>query len=525
MNILNYLQNRGLKPRKVSSSKGGEYACPCPMCGGEDRFHVWPDEPTNQQVRGRFWCRGCGATGNLISLLIEDEGLTYPQACERLGIELKKRAFSPVNLKQPDASRIPETDFQGRTVELPPAAWVERCAKLVSSARDNLLNSPAPLAWLAERGINREMAEAFSLGWLPGEKGKSDFGGWYVRPRASWGLPRADKPTFSFPRGLVIPRIITRHGAPQVVSLRIRRLESDRRAFAPNIKYFVFPGSAVMPLLWMPPALANGSLKGYGVVTVESDLDGILLAGVIVAAQLPLGVFVCQSDRGKPDAAAHRIIRDALCVLVAHDFDQPDQKGRRPGSAASRWWLETYSRARRWPVPVGKDPGEAFQQGADLARWLNLGLPPVLQQGQKWEQQSRLDPTAGLTGQNQEPAGTPGKNTGQEISEYRGRGLVQNQAHSYPAVPAPLRVPAVVLRMVELMREYGLTVFWHDNGGFGLEHKSREFKLAPAEVQRELSECFFSPESCDFFEAAGLYGRITAARIECYANSLSRNAA
>ena len=33
--------------KKVASTKGGEYAGPCPFCGGRDRFRVWPnaDQP------------------------------------------------------------------------------------------------------------------------------------------------------------------------------------------------------------------------------------------------------------------------------------------------------------------------------------------------------------------------------------------------------------------------------------------------------------------------------------------------
>ncbi|PLW97985.1 MAG: hypothetical protein C0591_05425, partial [Marinilabiliales bacterium] len=55
-------------------------------------------------------------------------------------------------------------------------------------------------------------------------------------------------------------------------------------------------------------------------------------------------------------------------------FDSPDSKGRMPGAAARKWWLENYSQAIRWPVPVGKDPGEASRH-VDLAAWVSAGLP------------------------------------------------------------------------------------------------------------------------------------------------------
>ncbi|WP_342452329.1 primase-helicase zinc-binding domain-containing protein [Desulfovibrio desulfuricans] len=39
-----------------------EFAGPCPECGGEDRFIVWPDKPNG----GGYWCRGCGRQGDAI---------------------------------------------------------------------------------------------------------------------------------------------------------------------------------------------------------------------------------------------------------------------------------------------------------------------------------------------------------------------------------------------------------------------------------------------------------------------------
>ena len=374
MDLLVYLENFGLKPKKVSSSKGGEYASACPLCGGTDRFHFWPhQESSSLGLRGAFWCRGCELAGNLITLLMEVERLSYPEACKRLGVELKKQASRPVSLEGKEAVRLKD-NFQGRVFDLPPAIWQERCEKIVRVAHECLLKTPSALAWLANRGIDKNLIIRFSLGWLPGEAGKAHpgYSSWYTRPRKAWGLPEVDKPTFSFPRGLVIPRIYQ----GKVVSLRIRRQDCDRKNFAPETKYCVFPGSSSVPLFYMP---TSPTPKGYGVVTVESELDGILLAGVIEKRGLPVGVLATLSDRGKPHPEAHNALLKAACILVAQDFDLPDKKGRRAGAAASQWWLEIYPRAKRWPVPEGKDPGEAFEKKVDLAHWLSLGLPPVLQ--------------------------------------------------------------------------------------------------------------------------------------------------
>jgi hypothetical protein len=69
---------------------------------------------------------------------------------------------------------------------------------------------------------------------------------------------------------------------------------------------------------------------------------------------------------------------------VALDFDKPqwnEQKQRMvaPGAEACGWWSKTFPDTwKRWPVPEGKDPGEAFQAGIDLRKWASDGLPPAL---------------------------------------------------------------------------------------------------------------------------------------------------
>lgn len=41
------------------------------------------------------------------------------------------------------------------------------------------------------------------------------------------------------------------------------------------------------------------------------------------------------------------------------------------------WWAATYEQARLWPVPEGKDPGDAFALGVDLQSWILAGSPAV----------------------------------------------------------------------------------------------------------------------------------------------------
>ena len=62
MNILDLYGASGAgELRKASTTKGGEWHGPCPGCGGDDRFHVWPE----QKDGGTYWCRGCNKAGDI----------------------------------------------------------------------------------------------------------------------------------------------------------------------------------------------------------------------------------------------------------------------------------------------------------------------------------------------------------------------------------------------------------------------------------------------------------------------------
>lgn len=53
MNVLD-LASKHIVFRKVSYTQGGEWQGLRPGCGGEDRFHVWPEQ---NEGRGGYWCR------------------------------------------------------------------------------------------------------------------------------------------------------------------------------------------------------------------------------------------------------------------------------------------------------------------------------------------------------------------------------------------------------------------------------------------------------------------------------------
>lgn len=357
--IESLIQDRGLKAVKVAGTHGGEWACPCPACGGKDRFRFWPA----QGEGGTWYCRQCDKGGDSIQFLREFEGLSYTEACRRLGVE---RAAAPTSI-MPRADKAERPWEPSPTPADPGPVWQEHAAKLLDYAHARLLADEDRMMWLAMRGIFPDAVERFRLGWLPGEKGKDC----YHRDRGAWGLPpetnaRGRKKSLWIPAGLVVPAL-TEDGA--VRRLRIRRTDEARERFGAEMKYVVVPGSSMRPLLLRPEARAF--------VVVEAELDAMACVAAAMDAGLDVGAFAAGTNMGRPDAAAHAVLRRALCILVALDFDQPDEKGQRAGAKGMPFWARTYRTARRWPVPKGKDPGDAFREGWNLADWIRIGLPPV----------------------------------------------------------------------------------------------------------------------------------------------------
>jgi len=148
-------------------------------------------------------------------------------------------------------------------------------------------------------------------------------------------------------------------GAP--LRLRVRRSDEDAAAWGD--KYMVVEGSA------MPALLAGEDPRA--VVVVEAELDALAVA--FAAGDLVTACAVL-TNAGRPDAAAHALLSRALRILVALDFDEAGARGW-------SWWKATYPQARRWPVPEGKDPGDAVRLGCDLREWILAGLPPALTLG------------------------------------------------------------------------------------------------------------------------------------------------
>lgn len=349
MDILEAAGRAGVVLKKVASTKGGEYAGACPGCGGLDRFRVWP---VTKGGEGSYWCRGCDKGGDLVQFLVDFLKYEYPAAFKEAGREIDSD-YRPAGYRA--VASKDNKAFSPRHYEDPVQTWRDKAGELVEKSHVALLNFKNGMAYLARRGIDEAAVKNFKLGWLSGENNR----GCLFRPRASWGLDEVlkdngRKKMLWIPRGFIIPC----YKAGQIYRIRIRRpgVDVEGTNFG---KYYVLPGSGM-------DCLAINIDKTC-LMVVEAELDAMMIAA---QAGSMIGVVALGSAQNKPGDAVFYHLKNALRVLVALDHDPA-------GEAAWRWWAEQFMNARLWPAPIGKDPGDAFQEGLNIKDWITAGMPPV----------------------------------------------------------------------------------------------------------------------------------------------------
>ena len=364
--------------------KSGKWVGACPECGGSatsDKFNLRDD--------GGFKCYACDFKGDVITLLRKLEGLSCPDAHERAGKDCRaagcqvrdkcrlgsgekgaRRQYRPASVRPRQANSSAELPVTA--VSFPCASWLRWADALLAKARENILQDPDVLQWLAGRGLDLDAVKRFGLGWLKHSEQVD---------RQSIGLaPLKDgKTRLWIPDGLLIP-IFDRRGV--LHRLRVRRSEEARAKFLPDLKYVWLEGSGTGPLVIRPQAGqqdGNQAGSGYrGVVIEEAELDSYATAAAHDAVMV-IGIGTVSA--GLPSQLATEL-QQAQAILVALDAEEGKDGKPGPGPKAYLAWQKKYSQARFWPVPAGKDAGDYYRSGGDLRLWIESGLPPVAAAGQ-----------------------------------------------------------------------------------------------------------------------------------------------
>jgi len=329
--------------KHVAGTSGGEWAGPCPWCGGRDRFRVWPDHPSGD-AGGRYLCRACGRTGDAIQFLRDRDGLSYPEACAALKMEPRTRTRHTGHV--PPVRRT----WEPKPATTPVASWQEQAAQFVGECAANMTPGSEGLAYAEGRGLTPDTVRRLGIGWNPQDR---------LEAREAWGLEselndRGNPRRIWLPAGLVVP---SRRKAG-LVAVKVRRFAWTPKDRLP--KYCALPGST--------PGLGLGGDPGKPVVVVESELDAVL---IWQEARDLAGALALGTATGKPDADAAAYLRAAPRILVALDFD-------RAGIEAWPWWKEHFPKAEPWPCPDGKDVGDMAGTSGLVRFWIEAAtLTPV----------------------------------------------------------------------------------------------------------------------------------------------------
>jgi DNA primase len=140
--------------RKLRLQKRGrEYHALCPFHNEKTPSFTISEE------KGFFHCFGCGAHGDVVGFVMRNEGLSFPEAVEKLAQE----AGLQVPVSAPEDRQRAQRQTSGLAVLEAAAAWYEE--RLRSAA-----GRPA-LDYLKGRGLEETTIARFRLGYAPDSRG------------------------------------------------------------------------------------------------------------------------------------------------------------------------------------------------------------------------------------------------------------------------------------------------------------------------------------------------------------------
>lgn len=334
----------GVIGRRVRlTRKGREHMGLCPFHNEKTpSFTVVED-------KGFYHCFGCGAHGDVISFVMQTEGLSFPEAVEKLAGE--------AGLSVPVASPRQRAEEERRKslTEVTEAACRFFQAELEGAG------GAAGRRYLEGRGLGPETVAAFRLGFAPNRRGalvqalKAQ--GIEEAQLVEAGLVKRDEQgalrEYFFDR--VIFPIEDRRG--RVVAFGGRTLGDGQP------KYLNSPDSNLFHkgrLLYNLPRARQASREGGAVVVVEGYMDVIALAEAGVAgAVAPLGTAVTEEQI----AELWRLAEEPILCLDG------DNAGRRAALRAAERALPLLQpgKSLRFAfLPAGEDP-DSLVRAAGLA--------------------------------------------------------------------------------------------------------------------------------------------------------------
>lgn len=345
--------------RKKSIPAKGEYWACCPFHGEKTAsFHIRDRQQT-------FYCFGCHAKGDVIGLAMQLDGLSFPEAVERLA------GFAGMALpEQPDADRGA-------------AERRQRLLHVLRAAADlyqkSLFSEPGTEArrYLEQRGLDVETCRRFAIGFAPNEWtfaiDRLKTAGFALEDILACGLGKASdgRRPIDFFRNRILFPITDMQG--RVIAFGGRALDKDNPA-----KYLNSPetptfhkGASLYRAADARKRLSQD--KSAVLVAAEGYLDVIALERAGFAAVAPLGTALT-ADQLTQLWKLHA--EPVLC------FDG-DTAGQRAADRALDLALPRLGpdhTARIALLPLGQDPDDVFRsQGPDALRAVIAAAVPAVE--------------------------------------------------------------------------------------------------------------------------------------------------
>jgi hypothetical protein len=302
--------------QRVAGTRGGEYAGPCPFCGGHDRLRVQPEA-------GLWWCRQCSGEHwqDAIAYVQRRDGVDFAEACTRLGAPSDRGANPPAR-----SHRARSRAAARRVFALPPDEPSPAAPATATSWRP-LWEATCPLAdtpgaaYVEGRGIPLAGAIAAGVRWAAR---------WYGRPAVVFPIvDRAGRlvaATSRFADGREDPKVQTAGpkslgvfeacpGALQASPLVVTEAALDALALAAcGVPAIAFGGTT--PPRWFAEHVALRPV----LIALDNDVAGDAATAKLAPSWKRLGAS-CERLRSAPwkdwAEAIAAIGREALTMMLA----------------------------------------------------------------------------------------------------------------------------------------------------------------------------------------------------------------
>lgn len=337
--------------RKVPlKNKGREFGGLCPFHNEKTPSFTVNDE------KGFYHCFGCGAHGNGFDFLMRMDGLTFPEAVERMALE------AGMQLPTPDPKYTQQYDKTAKLMKCAEAAcdWFQSNLKTStgSMARDYLRN----------RGLSSQILAEFRLGFMPDQRGAMqkhlESKGYSLAEMQEIGLI---KNGYEYFRGRVIFPITNAKGQPIAFGGRILGAGEPKYLNSPETPIFHKRRTLFGKAIARKPAYDAGG----EVIVCEGYMDVIALnAANFKNAVAPLGTSLTEEHLAELWKMAKE---PALCF----DGDRAGQAAALRAANLAIPLLQPGYSLKFIQMPPGQDPDDIVRADKKMFAKLVANAKPL----------------------------------------------------------------------------------------------------------------------------------------------------